>query len=75
LLHEEDGRWIRRQETHIMFVTVAVAADVAAKCTNRPVKLTLNRDTGMSITGARYAFLVKELQSTAANGREGAYFG
>ena len=45
------------KETRSVFVSVAAA--IAAKCTNRPVKLTLNRDTDMSITGARHAFLSK----------------
>ena len=33
-----------------------MAAAVAAKLTNRPVRLTLNRDTDMSTTGGRHAF-------------------
>ena len=45
------------KETRSVFVSVAAA--VAAKMTNRPVKLTLNRDTDMSITGGRHAFLSK----------------
>ncbi|KAL3798324.1 hypothetical protein ACHAW5_008623 [Stephanodiscus triporus] len=45
------------KETRSVFVSVAAA--VAAKLTNRPVKLTLNRDTDMSITGGRHAFLSK----------------
>jgi xanthine dehydrogenase/oxidase len=39
------------KETRSVFVSVAAA--VAAKLTNRPVRLTLNRDTDMSITGGR----------------------
>jgi len=45
------------KETRSVFVSMAAA--VAAKLTNRPVRLTLNRDTDMSITGGRHAFLTK----------------
>ena len=45
------------KETRSVFVSVAAA--VAAKLTNRPVRLTLNRDTDMSITGGRHAFFSK----------------
>eukprot|EP00804_Cyclotella_cryptica_P017080 CCRYP_003325-RB/>CCRYP_003325-RB protein AED:0.06 eAED:0.06 QI:85/1/1/1/0.87/0.77/9/930/1539 len=43
------------KETRSVFSSVAAA--VAAKCSNRPVRLTLNRDTDMSITGGRHAFV------------------
>jgi len=43
------------KETRSVFSSVAAA--VAAKLSNRPVRLTLNRDTDMSITGGRHAFL------------------
>jgi xanthine dehydrogenase/oxidase len=39
------------KETRSVFSSVAAA--VAAKISNRPVRLTLNRDTDMSITGGR----------------------
>ncbi|KAL9183361.1 hypothetical protein ACHAXT_005148 [Thalassiosira profunda] len=45
------------KETRSVFCSVAAA--VAAKLTNRPVRLTLNRDVDMSITGGRHAFLAK----------------
>ncbi len=43
------------KETRSMLLLVAAA--VAAKLTNRPNRLTLNRDTDMSITGGRHSFL------------------
>jgi len=43
------------KETRSVFASCAAA--VAAKVSNRPVRLTLNRDTDMSITGTRHAFL------------------
>jgi xanthine dehydrogenase/oxidase len=43
------------KETRSVFSSVAAA--LAAKLTNRPVRLTLDRDTDMSITGGRHAFL------------------
>jgi len=45
------------KETRSVFASVAAA--VAAKVTNRPVRLTLGRDVDMSITGGRHAFLAK----------------
>mmetsp|Transcript_38108 Transcript_38108/g.91936 ORF Transcript_38108/g.91936 Transcript_38108/m.91936 type:complete len:126 (+) Transcript_38108:425-802(+) len=45
------------KETRSVFVSTAAA--VAAKLTNRPVKLTLNRDTDIAITGGRHAFLAR----------------
>ena len=45
------------KETRSVFVSTAAA--VAAKLTNRPVRVTLNRDTDMAITGGRHAFLAK----------------
>ena len=39
------------KETRSVFASCAAA--VAAKVSNRPVRLTLNRDTDMSITGTR----------------------
>jgi len=45
------------KETRSVFVSAAAA--VAAKLTNRPVRVTLNRDTDMAITGGRHAFLAK----------------
>ena len=39
------------KETRSVFSSVAAA--VAAKISHRPVRLTLNRDTDMSITGGR----------------------
>ena len=45
----------RAQETRSVFVSCAAA--VAAKLTDRPVRLTLGRDVDMSITGGRHAFL------------------
>ena len=45
------------KETRSVFVSTAAA--VAAKLMNRPVRVTLNRDTDMSITGGRHAFLAK----------------
>ena len=45
------------KETRSVFSSVAAA--VAAKLTNRPIRLTLNRDTDMSITGGRHSFLAR----------------
>lgn len=45
------------KETRSVFV--ATAAAVSAKLMNRPVRVTLNRDTDMAITGGRHAFLAK----------------
>jgi xanthine dehydrogenase/oxidase len=45
------------KETRSVFVSVAAA--VAAKLMNKPVRLTLNRDTDMATTGGRHAFLAK----------------
>eukprot|EP00581_Thalassiosira_minuscula_P019373 CAMPEP_0183714692 /NCGR_PEP_ID=MMETSP0737-20130205/9144_1 /TAXON_ID=385413 /ORGANISM="Thalassiosira miniscula, Strain CCMP1093" /LENGTH=1608 /DNA_ID=CAMNT_0025943675 /DNA_START=54 /DNA_END=4880 /DNA_ORIENTATION=- len=45
------------KETRSVFASVAAA--VAAKMTNRPCRLTLNRDVDMMITGGRHAFLAK----------------
>ena len=53
------------KETRSVFVSVAAA--VAAKLTNRPVRLTLNRDTDMSITGGRHSFLSKYKASAIIN--------
>jgi xanthine dehydrogenase/oxidase len=43
------------KETRSVFCSVAAA--VAAKLLNQPVRVTLNRDTDMAITGGRHAFL------------------
>ena len=40
-------------------VPITCAAAVAAKRSNRPVKLTLSREVDMTITGGRHAFLAK----------------
>ena len=45
------------KETRNVFSSCA--ASVAAKISNRPVRLTLGRDVDMSITGGRHAFLAK----------------
>eukprot|EP00984_Skeletonema_dohrnii_P014364 scaffold6018_cov94-Skeletonema_dohrnii-CCMP3373.AAC.4 len=45
------------KETRSVFV--ATAAAVSAKLMNRPVRVTLNRDTDMAITGGRHAFLAR----------------
>ena len=45
------------KETRSMLLLVAAA--VAAKLTNRHNRLTLNRDTDMSITGGRHSFLAQ----------------
>ena len=45
------------KETRSVFSSCAAA--VAAKISNRPVRLTLGRDVDMSITGGRHAFLAK----------------
>lgn len=42
------------KETRSVFASCAAA--VAAKCSSRPVRLTLPRDVDMSITGTRHAF-------------------
>ena len=45
------------KETRTVFS--AAAAAVAARITNRPVKITLDRNVDMSITGSRHSFLAK----------------
>mmetsp|Transcript_19263 Transcript_19263/g.41761 ORF Transcript_19263/g.41761 Transcript_19263/m.41761 type:complete len:1654 (+) Transcript_19263:272-5233(+) len=58
------------KETRSVFCSVAAA--VAAKLTNRPVRLTLNRDTDMSITGGRHAFLAKYKAGAIVNEEDGS---
>jgi len=53
------------KETRSVFISVAAA--VACKLTNRPVRLTLNRDTDMMITGGRHSFLSKYKASALIN--------
>ena len=53
------------KETRTVFA--ASAAAVAAKITKRPVKITLDRNVDMSITGSRHSFLAKYRASMNLN--------
>lgn len=55
------------KESRSLFISAAVA--VAAQVTRRPVRLILDRDTDMLITGTRHAFLAQYKAASEANGR------
>ncbi|CDF38784.1 unnamed protein product [Chondrus crispus] len=55
------------KETRSLFISAAVA--VAAQAVQRPVRLILDRDTDMLITGTRHAFLAHYKAAFKANGR------
>lgn len=55
------------KESRSLFISAAVA--VAAQASRRPVRLILDRDTDMLISGTRHAFLGKYKAAFEANGR------
>lgn len=55
------------KETRSFFISAAAA--VAAQVTSRPIRLVLERNTDMLITGTRHAFLAKYKAAYEPNGR------